>query len=663
MTTERSELLTAYYRDRRLAHDQLFRHRHKDATAPFHRLIVDRLHERTARPALIVGFRGSAKSTYVEEAALLKVGFREFNSGLILGASQPMAMQRLHTVRREAEKNPKLKALFGDLQGRPWTDDHLEFSNGVSIRALGKGQALRGAKDEIFRPDFVLADDVEDRESLRTAEGREKIQSWLMGEVLQAMDPEGRFVMLANILHEECLAIKLQNPESGFTCDIYPVEYLDDKGQRQATWPDRGLPGVQGRGLEAIDRKRRSLFSMGRAKEWENEYMCRAMAERERPFRQDMKRVEPRVRLWEAVYAMVDPARTISDQAATTGFAVWSWLGPRLHVWELSAKKLLPSDIIGEMLRLADTYHPVKLGFEQDGLNQWALQPIRHEAVKKGITLPLVACKAPVGKIDFIKALQIYFTAREVWFQGEFPESWSQFLTFPTGNIDAPNALAYALHPSMKPGIAIYEDWNNSNAYDDIPVDRSRSIWLALNATRSLVTGALCQFDGDHLRIVADFLREGDPADVTAALLREANLEAGKTCKLTCGPLHRDRYNNVGLVQAITRAGAECEGGTVPEAGRIELRHLLKRVSRHLPALLVSSRARWTLNGFAGGYCRLVLKGGQLAEVAEDNHYRTLLEGIESFAGKMRIEATDDSERNYATTAGGQRYVSALPRR
>jgi hypothetical protein len=657
--TDRETLLHAFFNDRRRAHEEIFKARHKRITPDFHFNIIDRLHERTTKPALIVGYRGCAKTTRAEEAVALMAGFREFHNGLILGSSERLAMKRLRVIRRIIEKNPRFKAVFGDLVGQPWHDTQLWLNTGISITAMGKGQSIRGTKDDDFRPDLVLADDIEDDESVRTDAGRNKIQGWFLGEVMQAMDREGRCIMLANILHEECLAEKLKNPNSGFTVDVYPAEYRDLKtGERKAMWPD-DFP------LEAIDEKRKSLYSVGRGKEFVMDYECRAIADRERPFRQDMKRVEPRVRLWEAIYAMYDPARTTGQHSATTGFAAWSWVGPRLVVWDMWAQKLMPDQIVRSIFETNQTFSPVKVGFEQDGLNEWALQPIRAEQVRRGQMLPLVPVKAPLGKVDFIKALTIFFTAHEVWFTQEFPDAWSQFLGFPTGNIDAPNALAYALHPKMKPGLAIYEDFNGTHVMDDLGVDHGKTSWLALNATGSVITAVLCQTDGERLNVLADWVREGEPADVLNGVLREANLEAGKYCRLVAGPIHYDRYNNVGLVQAVRRASAECRQGSLPDAGRNELRGLLRKMSRNLPLVNISSNARWTLNAMAGGYCRAVLKGGALAEVAEDGIYRTLAEGLESFAGLMRVEAEgdDDTARNYATTSGGQRYVSAVPRR
>lgn len=82
-----------------------------------------------------------------------------------------------------------------------------------------------------------------------------------------------------------------------------------------------------------------------------------------------------------------------------------------------------------------------------------------------------------------------------------------------------------------------------------------------------------------------------------------------------------------------------------------------------MPALLVSSQARWTLNAFAGGFCRAVLKGGVLGDLPEEGTYRLLMEGLEHFTSLLSTDATDDEEsgRVNATTALGQRYFSARP--
>jgi hypothetical protein len=97
--------------------------------------------------------------------------------------------------------------------------------------------------------------------------------------------------------------------------------------------------------------------------------------------------------------------------------------------------------------------------------------------------------------------------------------------------------------------------------------------------------------------------------------------------------------------------------------GRDEIRGLLQRQIRGLPALQISTRARWTLNAFAAGYARAVDKRGVVQEEAREGVYRTLMEGLEAFTALLKVGTLSDSPPNVRMTEGGQRYVSALPGR
>ena len=374
-----------------------------------------------------------------------------------------------------------------------------------------------------------------------------------------------------------------------------------------------------------------------------------------------MLRIEPVIRTWQNVYGMYDPARTVNPTSATTGHAQWSWIGARLIVWDGWGKMMMPDEIIADMFEFNERMHPVWIGVEEDGLNQWLLQPIRHEQVRRGIVLPIKAVKAPKGKIDFIRGLQPYFNAREVVFARDLPELWRQFLSFPSGRIDAPNAMAYA--PRLRPGAPMYEEFGARNVADDLRPMSGRPLWLAMSCSASSVTAALCQVLDGAIRVYADWVREGDAGQVFEGLMKDIVMEAGQRPRLVMPPIHYDRYNNLGLRQAAMKWNHDVRQGTPMEMGRSVIRDLLKRDILNVSGLLVGSKAVWTGNGFAGGYCRSVLKGGMLAEWAEEGPYRVMMEGIESFAGLLKagMAAEDDGEAelHYDTTSGGRRFLSA----
>lgn len=653
MTDHREELLARFYRNRPLAHKVLFAHRHPFATPDFHREMQVDWHG-PSPGVLDMVFRGGAKSTIAEEAIIIMACFREFKNCLVIGENADRAFARLHAIRREFETNDLLLELFGDMRGSSWGDDRLVLSTGAAIQALGKGQSLRGIKHEDARPDLVFGDDLENRQDCATPEARKKTLDWFTLDMLPACTPRPRVRVAATPLHPEALPGMLEKTP-GWITHAYPIYYLDDGGVPTSTWPEQ-------RTIEEILQLENSYRTRGDMQGFNQEFMCKSEAPEAKPFKPDMLNVvEPQVRSWQAVYSFTDPARTTAITSADTGHAVWSWLNGKLVVWDAWGKKLMPNEIIDALFQTQQDFRPVHIGIEEDGLNEFLLQPIRTEQTKRGIVLPLRPAKAPRGKLDFIRGLQPYFKAREVIFAKELPELRTQLLGFPTGFIDIPNALAYALR--TRPGAPLYDDFSSRHVAEDMQPLFGRPVWLCLNATRGMVTGALVQVIDGAVRVFNDYIREGEPGAVIADLIADANLDAGQRVRLIGGPLHFDQYHNVGLRQAIAKLPGELKNAAPPERGRLYVRQLLRRERQGMPMLRVATAAGWVLNGFAGGYARQMLKQGQLAEYAEDGPYKTMMEGLESFIGQLELGGSLDGEddaRFNAVTHDGRRYVSML---
>lgn len=649
---DREGMLRRLHDNRRLAHKVLFPHRHLDADPPFHGEMIDALHG-SAPEVLLMAFRGAAKSTRAEEAVILRGCFQEFHNALIVGASERRAVERLLAVKRELELNEAIAWLFGEMSGGVWQETKIELRNGVVIQAAGRDQNLRGVKHLDWRPDFVLIDDVEDPEAVQSPDGREKTMDWLLAELVPACDPRRVIRMLATPMDADSVPMRLKRRGEWPVLE-YPIEYLDERGERVPSWPER-YP------MEWIDRTRKTYFDQGKGVLWEREYMLSPIAESARIFRQEMIRVEPRERRWEACFAAIDPARTVKATSATTGWAVWSWLKNRLVVWASGAELLLPDQIVGKVFAIAEQYHPTWIGVEEDGLNEWLLQPLRQEQLRRGVAVPVRALRAPRGKIDFIRGLQPFFAAREVTFADAMPDLEAQLLSFPTGRIDAPNALAYAL--PLRPGQPIYDGFEEESIVDGLDAVASRPLYLAMNATGAAVTGVLIQFGEGVLTIIADWTREGDAGSVAAQIAGEASLLGGKF-KAILPPWHWERYGNVGLVQALQAIPVDVARGAGCDRGREWLRGCVGRHTRGVPACQVSADARNTLNALFGGYCRAVDKRGVVGEQAEEGIYRTLMEGLESVCALMAGSTLElEGDRNYAFTPSGHRYLSARPMR
>lgn len=651
MGESKEDVVLQFGRNRKLAHQVLFRHRHPDATPAFHWELIDDWHSAIPR-YLDMAFRGGAKSTLAEEAIVLAGSMQLMRSGLILGSNSDRAIDRLRAIKHEFETNELIFELFGDLVGDTWNEAKIVLRNGVVLQAFGRGQSLRGVKHLDVRPDFCFADDIEEEEHVRTPDARQETLSWFMSVVLPALDKNARVRVNATPLDKDSLPITLSK-QKGWVTKVYPIEHVDAHGDRQATWPSR-FP------LEWIDLKKEEYLALGLAHEYEREYMCRAEDPAKKVFTNAMLKIEPRIRTWHPTFGFYDPARTVKTTSATTGWAYWSWISNKLIVWDGGGDSWRPDEMINHMFKMDDEFAPVQIGIEETGLNEFLMQPLRQEQVKRGYLIPVEPFNAPRGKLRFIESLQPFFNAGEVSFAKELP-GWKQFLSYPTGRIDFPNALAYAL--KMRPGQVIYEDFGSANIGEDLLVRSRVPLHLALNADAGMTTGVLVQYVDGGLNVLADWIREGDPGASVGDIVVQAALLAPGAIRLVGGASHFTNFNRVGLLGAVAKIPNELHRGGAESVGRDQLRALLRRTTNGNGALRVDRKARWTLNAFTSGYCRAINKLGMVSEEAKTGPYRVLMEGLEAFTALMQGGIADeaDSSPNYRYTDDGHRYVSALP--
>jgi hypothetical protein len=645
----RETLILKFAGDRVIAHQSLFTHRHSDATPPFHDELTELWHS-PAPKVLTLAFRGGGKSTLAEEALVLAAAMKLVRNVLIIGSNSDRANDRLRAIKHELETNELLVELYGDLRGPVWNEGRIVLANGVCIQAFGRGQALRGVKHHDARPDFCFVDDVEEEEHVRSPEARQETLRWFMTELVPALDNHARLRIAATPLDRAALPMVLARQPEWIT-NVYPIEHKDQQGERRATWPARFS-------LSWIDARRREFEELGMTHAYAQEYLCEPEDPASRTFTAGMFRVQPTVRSWEPVFAFYDPARTVKATSATTGWACWSWVGQRMFVWDGGAETWQPDQIIDHIFFLHKEFSPVLIGVELDGLHEFIMQPLRQEQLRRSTIVPIQGHKAPRGKLQFINGLQPFLAAGEITFAKDIP-AIKQFLSFPTGKIDFPNALAYAL--LMRPGQPVYEDFSRQHVADELAAHPDSPVFLCLNATKSLMTAVASQFVGKALYILADWVREGDPGGVVAELVRDATLAVNRPPTLVAPASHFGNYDTVGLSGAVRRLHVELRSGGDILKGRAELRTLLQQQTRGVPALQVSQRARWTLNAFAAGYARAVTRQGMISEEASDGHYRVLMEGLESFIATAQVAGEEAHDRRYAIARDGRRYLTSLP--
>lgn len=652
--------------DRALASAMCFPHRHPQASPPFHVEIMD-LWRAEDEFVLIEAFREGAKSTLSEEFLLLEACFGNFGYCIVFGETYTKACQRLEAIKFEAMKNMKLHALFGKLRvaGNVWNENQIELMNGVMIEAHGWEEEIRGFKWHDLRPDRAYLDDIENMERVKDKAAVDKTVRKLVLELMPAMDKEkGKIRITGTPLAEDCLVSRLrENPD--WTSRKYPICNGDiDDPATVATWPER-YP------MTWIRKKRDQAERMGQLRGFLQEYMLMAIGTQDKPFETEhIHEIAIDPAPWLPKTLVVDPARTANVASSDrTGRVVLSRLGTRIYVHASSGEYWKPDEIIRDAFETSRRFDAAAVAIEKNSLDEWLLQPMRAEMLRRGESLPLKAIQAPQdrSKEQFIMGLQPFFEAGDIVLvggRGAHPQLVAEILNFPSGKRDILNALAYAQR--VFSGAAVYEDFGQHNLTSEYEPSARDALALCFNASGSETVAVLVSVEGERMVAVADWISPVTPAQAVpdiVQLVRASFPRARVTCWLPADVM--DQQDRMPLMAALRASGLQPMRGAYTSMARGCLSPLIRTEMKGRRLFLVDSQAKHTTNAMAGGYNFGVAKNGQQNSEPERGQHRTLIEGLESAASVICANAGNSlpDELHSARNQHGATYFTSLPRR
>lgn len=243
-------------------------------TAPFQHELYKLLTDNDIKHLGVVAFRGGGKSTLVSTFLPIwsVLGVMQKRYVLIASQTQPQAQQHLKNIKREFESNELLRKDFGPLEelSDEWATASFVLTQfDARISAVSSEQSIRGTRHGSHRPDLVIADDVEDRNSVKTSAGRDKTYDWYTSELLPIGSPQTRFVLIGNLLHADSLMMRMKEytetvDDIGFVFKAYPL--LDENGA--CLWPGK-YPDA-----ESLDKERSAAPS---EQAWYREFLLKIL--------------------------------------------------------------------------------------------------------------------------------------------------------------------------------------------------------------------------------------------------------------------------------------------------------------------------------------------------------------------------------------------------
>jgi len=250
----------------------------KYETAPFQRELFGITEDETIKKAVIVAFRGSAKSTIfsLSYAIWAVLGQQQKKFVVLLGQTHQQVKLMLNNIKREFETNELLRRDFGklELEADEWRADSIVIPKlDARISAFSTGESIRGIRHLTSRPDLIVCDDVEDLQSVKTRDLRDKISQWFRGDIIPAGDENTKIIVVGNLLHEDSLIIRLKESiekgKFGGIFRAYPL--INDEGK--ILWPGRYSD------LHAIEKLKKSI---GDDSAWHREFLLTIISDEER---------------------------------------------------------------------------------------------------------------------------------------------------------------------------------------------------------------------------------------------------------------------------------------------------------------------------------------------------------------------------------------------
>ena len=141
------------------------------------------------KSSMVIAYpREFGKSTYAWELlSSWNVLHGRYSYVLYIASTVEKAEQMLSTnVIPNILSHPLLKDLITVTKNTKSQFHYVHKATGKKhfIACYGAGQNLRGARFDVYRPDFVITDDIESTEKVQSAAQREKLMDWFFSDVM-----------------------------------------------------------------------------------------------------------------------------------------------------------------------------------------------------------------------------------------------------------------------------------------------------------------------------------------------------------------------------------------------------------------------------------------------------------------------------------------------
>lgn len=372
---------------------------------PMHKEMWYDLDDPLARYVAFKVFRDGAKTTLLRLFTSRRIAYGISHTIVYTSNSEGHAVRSVKWLRRQVDYNSLWAQAFGLRRGAKWSDQEAEIIHGVdeypiSIIAVGITGQVRGINLDDYRPDLVVADDVDNEETTGTPEQRKKAADLLFGALMNGLAPRSeamnaKFALLQTPLADGDL-IDVASKDPSFRTKTFGC--FDDSGQSR--WESR-YP------TEELKKEKENFIKRNQLSLWMREKECKIVGDELASFKREWLRYYDQLPAGGYYRISVDPAISDSKDADYFAIVVWYFHGRKRFLVDYNlAKGVMPDQAIATLFSFIFKYNPRQLICETVAFQKVLAWLIRKAMEHNRKWVPIVEHDDKRRKADVI--LQAY---------------------------------------------------------------------------------------------------------------------------------------------------------------------------------------------------------------------------------------------------------------
>jgi len=375
-------------------------------------------------------YRGAAKTTMLERLLVLWLNAikGEKRNTAIISSTIDVSEETLDFIKTELEENVNLVHDFdittGDKIGLTWRKTEIVFKRGSQkfrVKVYGAGKKIRGANWLGFRPDLIIAGDIENDENIEAVDQRDKLYKWFnkaIKKLPRRKNPNYHLFVIGTRLHHDGLTARVSKRKD-FKSFIFPLVLEFPENLSEITKESVKRSDIKGMKLDdtSLDRYEILLEYLEDSDSFYSEYQMQPLAKENavfgkyRTYKGEMPKCD--------MYAIgLDPALG-KKNGALFGVAILGYRSSekRFYLKTFGYRKK-PIQLLNRFVKLYKKYDAIAqtiMCIETVQFQEFYKDVLKAEAKKQEVFMSIKEIRNSADKFFRIETLAPLFEDETIW--------------------------------------------------------------------------------------------------------------------------------------------------------------------------------------------------------------------------------------------------------